>query len=130
MKKAPKKERTAPALSATEHFKNGIEGFKKGDFPAAAVSFSSAASMDPRNAKYWSYLALSLTKLSDRIQDAESALLKAAALEPNNADHYANLGMICVMKGNSKAARERFQKAMSLDPGNTKAAKGLEKLKK
>ena len=128
IKKAPKKERGTPALSATEHFRNGIEGFKKGAFPAAAVSFSSAAGIDPKNAKYWSYLALSLTKVPDRIQDAESALLKAVKLEPGNADHYANLGMICVMQGNKKAARERFQKALSLDPGNNKAAKGLEKL--
>jgi Tfp pilus assembly protein PilF len=36
--------------------------------------------------------------------------------------------MICVMQGNKKTARERFQKALSLDPGNSKAAKGLEKL--
>jgi len=129
IKEAPKKERGTPALSATEHFRNGIEGFKKSDFPAAAISFSSAAGMDPKNAKYWSYLALSLTKVPDRIQDAESALLKAVSLEPGNADHYANLGMICVMQGNKKAARERFQKALSLDPGNNKAAKGLEKLK-
>jgi tetratricopeptide (TPR) repeat protein len=110
-------------------FKQGIDEFKKGNFQRAADLFSSNVDSEPGNAKYWSYLSLALTKLQGRAADAAKAMLEAAKLEPDCADHYANLGLIYSREGIIKKAREAFDKALKIDPGNPKARKGLEKIR-
>jgi Flp pilus assembly protein TadD len=106
-----------------------IEEFKKGNFRNAADLLSSTINSEPGNAKYWSYLALALTKLPNRTKDAENALLKAIKLEPDCADHYANLGLVYGKEGLIKKARETLEKALKLDSNNIKAKKGIANLK-
>jgi tetratricopeptide (TPR) repeat protein len=129
LKKLSPEASTLKSAGAEEHFRLGIEEFKKGDFRASARSFSSATDVEPQNPKYWSHLALALTKIPERLKESESALSHALKLEPNNADHYANLGMIYVMQGMKKAAFEQFQRALGIAPGNVKARKAIDKLK-
>jgi len=117
------------SAGADELFRRGVEEFKKGNFKEAGDSFKSASDIEPLNAKYWSYLALSLTKVPERLKEAQNALWQAIKLEPNNADHYANLGMIYVKQGMKKPALEQFQRALVITPGNIKAKKALEKLR-
>jgi tetratricopeptide (TPR) repeat protein len=112
---------------AEERFKRGIELFKKGDYVLSVESFRSATELNPDNAKYWSYLSLALSKIPNGTIDAAKALLAAIQLEPKNADHYANLGMVYLREGLKKKANEQFQNALKFDPGNMKAKKGLEK---
>jgi len=112
-----------------EHFKHGVEAFKRSNFREAADSFKSAIDIEPKNAKYWSYLSLSFSKIPDMLEDAEKSLFETIQIEPNNADHYANLGLIYLMQNAKKMAREQFEKALKLDPGNIKAKKGIEKSK-
>lgn len=110
-------------------FKQGVQEFRNGNFTSAVDSFRCAIESDPKNPKHWSYLSLSLTKIPRGIKDAENALLEAIRLEPGNADHYANLGLIYLRQGMRENASEQFSKALKLDPGNTKAKKGLEKVR-
>jgi tetratricopeptide (TPR) repeat protein len=118
----------APASDgAEEDFKSGIELFKKGDYLLSVDAFRSATELNPDNAKYWSYLSLALSKIPNGTTDAAKALLAAIQLEPKNADHYANLGMVYLREGLKKKAKEQFQNALKFDPGNMKARKGLEK---
>ncbi len=112
---------------AEERFKHGVEEFKKGNFSAAADSFKSATERDPMNAKFWSYLSLSLTKIPNKIKDAEKALLEAIKLAPNNTDYYVNLGLIYIRQGMKKMASLQFEKALKLDPLNIKAKMGFQK---
>lgn len=117
------------SAGADEIFRRGVEEFKKGNFKEAGGFFKSASDIEPLNAKYWSYLALSLTKIPESLKDAQNALSQAIKLEPNNADHYANLGMIYLKQGMKKPALEQFQRALVITPGNIKAKKALEKLR-
>ena len=110
-----------------KRFKQGVQEFRGGNFSGAVELFRSAAESDPKNPKYWSYLSLSLTKVPRGIKDAESALLEAIKIEPANADHYVNLGLIYLRQGAKEKASEQFSKALRIDPGNTKAKKGLKK---
>jgi Tfp pilus assembly protein PilF len=50
-------------------------------------------------------------------------------LEPSNADHYTNLGMIYIRQDKKKKAHDQFKKTLTIDPNNVKAKKGIEKLK-
>jgi tetratricopeptide (TPR) repeat protein len=118
------------AGNGEKKFKQGVHEFRKGNFAGAVEFFRGATESDPKKPKYWSYLSLSLTKIPHGVKDAENALLEAIRLEPGNADHYANLGLIHLRQGMKEKASEQFSKALKLDPRNTKAKKGLEKTRR
>jgi tetratricopeptide (TPR) repeat protein len=128
-KKEEQTQEVSAARDAEDHFKHGIEEFKKGNFWEAVDSLKWATNLDTTNAKYWSYLSLALTKIPNGLKDAEKALFEAIKIEPDNAEHYVNLGMIYIKAGMKKRAHSQFEKALELNPDNVKAKKGLEKTK-
>lgn len=111
--------------TAEDYFRLGVEEFKKGNYMKAIESFKLSTELDPYKAKYWSHLSLSLTKVPKGIKDAEDALLHSIKLEPDNAEHYANLGQIYLKVGMKKEANNQFVKALEINPENIKAQKGL-----
>lgn len=121
-----KKQEDFIVLTAEEQFKRGVGEYKKGNFWGASDSFKWAIKLAPENAMYWSYLSLSLSKIPNRLKDAEEALLQAIKLEPNNAEHYVNLGLIYVRAGMKRRASSQFEKALKLDPDNVEAKRGLQ----
>ena len=112
-----------------EYYREGIENLKQGQFENAISYLKKATQANPGNAKYWSYLSLALSKLPDQLREAEGSLFEAIKIEPNNADHYVNLGLIYLKGGMKKRAYGQFEKALRLDPDNSKARKGLEMTK-
>jgi curved DNA-binding protein CbpA len=128
-KKEVKGKEIAAAAKGEENFKDGVQAFKNNRFKEAVDFFRLAAKSDPGNARYWSYLSLSLCKMPNMLKDAESALREAMRLEPKNADHYTNLGMIYLIQDKKKMAHDQYKKALTIDPKNIKAKKGIEKLK-
>lgn len=121
-----REEEISDARKAEEQFKRGVEEFKKGNFWGAIDSFKWAVRFNPKKAKYWSYLSLSLTKIPNRLKNAEEALLEAIKLDPYNAEQHVNLGMIYMKAGAKKRAHRQFEKALKFDPKNVKAKRGLE----
>jgi Flp pilus assembly protein TadD len=124
-----KKEEVSDAQKAEEQFKRGVEEFKNGNFWGAVDSLKWSVKLEPKKAKYWSYLSLSYTKIPNRLKDAEDALLEAIKLDPYNSEYYVNLGMIYIKAGMKKRAYNQFEKALKFDPVNIKAKKGLEQTK-
>ncbi len=120
---------SSESMRAEEQFKMGVDEFKKGNFWGAADKFKWSTRLAPKNAQYWSYLSLALSKMPGKLKDAEEALLTAVKLEPFNADHYANLGLIYTKAGLKKRAYSNFAKALKIDPSNKKAKKGFEQTK-
>lgn len=121
----PSGEDTRENLIA-EQFRRGIEEFKRGDFWNAAEQFRWVVKEEPRNSKAWSYLSLSLSKIPQRLKEAEEALLEAIRIEPFNSDHQANLGLIYLKAGLRLRAKHQFEKALKLDPHNERARAGME----
>jgi curved DNA-binding protein CbpA len=109
-----------------EQFKRGIDEFKKGDFWGAAELFRLVTRKSPKNPKSWSYLSLALSRIPNRLKEAEEALFEAIKLEPYSSEHLANLGLLYLKAGLKKRAQHQFEKALRLDPTNAKAKKGLE----
>ncbi|MGE5893809.1 MAG: DUF4388 domain-containing protein [bacterium] len=114
---------------AKQHYELGVNEFKKKNYKGAVEKFKQATALDTRNAKYWSYLSLSLSKLPDRTKDADEALLQAIKLEPDNADYLVNLGLLYMKGGLHQRAKTQFEKALTLEPDNEKAMKGLKEVK-
>jgi tetratricopeptide (TPR) repeat protein len=67
-------------------------------------------------------MALMRTK---RLHEAEEHLVEASRLEPNNAAHFVNLGRLYLAGRVLRKAREAFERALRLDPGNEKAREEL-----
>jgi DnaJ-class molecular chaperone len=124
-----REEGPAEDVKAEDQFRMGVEEFKKGNFWGAAEHFKWSTKLMPKSAQYWSHLSLAFSKMPGRLKDAEEALLTAVKIEPFNADHYANLGLIYMKAGIKKRARSNFEKALRIEPSNEKAQKGLEQTK-
>jgi len=127
--KAEKGVKKAEAENDEGQFKKGVAEFKKSNFQGAADFFKAAAKINPEKAQYWSYLSLALSKIPNRLQEAEEALLEAIKVEPLNGEHYANLGLLYIKTGLTKRAAGQFEKALKFDPGNVKAQKGLKQIR-
>ncbi|HYA31715.1 MAG TPA: DUF4388 domain-containing protein [Thermodesulfovibrionales bacterium] len=124
--KVKKEEEDTHAVLLEEQFRRGVEEFKKGNFWGSAELFRLVTRKSLKNAKAWSYLSLALSKIPNRLKEAEEALLESIKLEPFSSDHFANLGHLYLRAGLKKRAQHQFEKALRLDPGNVKAKKGLE----
>ncbi len=119
------KEEELAAKQAEEQFNHGIKEFKTGNYEGAVACFKLASQLVPEEAQYWSYLSLSFSKIPNRLKDSEEALLQAIKLEPKNAENFANLGHIYLKAGMKESAHNLFEKALTLNPENAKAKKGL-----
>lgn len=126
LERMPRKKEDTETVLLEEQFRRGIEEFKNGNFWGAAELFKWVTKNNAQNPKAWSYLSLALSKMPHRMKDAEDALLESIKLEPYNAEHFANLGILYLKEGLKKKADVQFEKALKLDPGNAKAKKGLE----
>jgi curved DNA-binding protein CbpA len=124
--KVRKEEEDTYAALLEEQFKRGIEEFKKGNFWGSAELFRLVTRKSSKNARAWSYLSLALSKIPNRMKEAEEALLESIKLEPFNSEHFANLGHLYLRAGLKKRAQHQFEKALRLDPENAKAQKGLQ----
>ncbi len=121
-----KEEEDTHAALLEEQFKRGVEEFKIGNFWGAAELFRLVTRNFPKNPKAWSYLSLALSRIPNRLKEAEEALLQAIKLEPFSGEHYANLGHLYLKAGLAKRAQHQFEKALRLDPENGRARKGLD----
>lgn len=70
----------------------------------------------PDTINYWNQLATAYQK-EDRLQDAENALLKLIEIDPDNKDHYFNLGIVYSDMGKFSKARQQFKKASDIGNG-------------
>lgn len=113
---------------AHEMLISGKAELKAGNFIAAADLLSEAVNADPDCAECWNYYSFALTKVPGMMKDAEEAMVKALELSPGNSDYHANMGLIYLKLERLEEAREKFEKALSLDISNAKAQKGLSRV--
>ncbi|MCE5194528.1 MAG: DnaJ domain-containing protein [Nitrospiraceae bacterium] len=122
-------ENSTGASDGEKKFMLGTEKLKEDDYETAVELFNEAVKMNPKVAQYWSYLSLALSKIPNRLKEAEDALLETIKLEPMIGEHYANLGLLYAKEGLNKRAITQFEKALKFEAGNVKALKWLKKIK-
>ena len=84
-------------------------------------TYAKALELKPEDAAYHNNYALALVK-AKKIPEAQAELTKAAQLDPTKAgQYYYNLGAVLTNSGQSDAAAQAFQQAISVDPNYAEA---------
>lgn len=98
------------------HFNAAAAAFNRGDMPSAIANYQRVSELDPADKEARRHLAVALAR-GGRI---DSALLEAARLDHGNEDDpdiQLDIGVVLALAGQLPAARDRFQRALSLRPG-------------
>ena len=110
-----------------EPVRMGLEQFNRGNYGIAQRYFKDAVEKAPKDVTAWIGLAASYDRLR-RLDLADQAYLEAIRLGGETVQILNNQGYSYMLRGNLSAARRKFEKAYSLDPGNPVIANNLELL--
>jgi hypothetical protein len=122
---APSGGSASGALDLLQKAKRMIKGR---DYRGAADLLEETVELDPENAECWNYLSLAFSRLPNQLKLAEEAILKAQQLDPGNDDYLTNLGLLYLQAERLDDAKAQFEKALSINPENEKAQKGLSRV--
>lgn len=117
------------AERAATQFKEGVEALELGEKKAALGLFASAASAVPNEARYRAFYGHVLAGNEKTRRAAETELLAAIKLDPNNANYRVMLAELYRDLGLKLRARGEAERAVATDPNNQKARELLRALK-
>jgi tetratricopeptide (TPR) repeat protein len=98
------------------HFNAAAAAFNRRDMPSAIANYQRVCELDPADKVARRHLAVALAR-GGRI---DAALLEAARLDhggDDDPDIQLDIGIVLALAGRLPAARDRFQRALSLRPG-------------
>jgi tetratricopeptide (TPR) repeat protein len=98
------------------HFNAAAAAFNRRDMPSAMANYQRVCELDPSDNEAHRHLAVALAR-GGRI---DAALLEAARLDRaghDDPDIQLDIGIVLAVAGRLSAARDRFQRALSLRPG-------------
>jgi tetratricopeptide (TPR) repeat protein len=126
------RERAAPqtpVARAETCFALGSQALEGNETDAAIRYFSEAAILQPRKAKYRAHYGFALMRKPNLVRNAETELLAALAIEPNNATFRVMLAELYQQLGMPKRAESEALRALAADSTNQVARELLSKLK-
>jgi tetratricopeptide (TPR) repeat protein len=106
-------------------YRKALTLFNQKNFQKAIMVVEDAIRNNPAKAEYYLLLGLCQSELPSRKRQAEENLLKAANIEPWNAEHVVALGMLFYSERLPKRAEGFFRKALDLEPNHDLARKKL-----
>ena len=109
------------------HFNAAVAAFNRGDMLSATANYQRACELDPSDSEARRHLAVAQAR-GGRI---DAALLEAARLDQaggDDPDIQLDIGIVLAVAGQLSAARDRFQRALSLRPGWDAAQQQLDAL--
>lgn len=95
-----------------------------GDLAAAEAALRKAVDLDPTQLEGYHVLGQILVR-QNKLDQALKAYEERVAERPNDVGGHTMIGMIQLVQGNMPAARERFEKVLSIDPRSSIAANNL-----
>ena len=110
-----------------EPVRMGLEQFNRGNYGIAQRYFKDGVEKSPKDLTAWIGLAASYDRLR-RFDLADQAYAQAIRLGGETVQILNDQGYSLMLRGNLSAARKKFEKAYSLDPGNQVIANNLELL--
>jgi len=115
------KPKQAGANRAEDSFQRGTEAMQRNQHGEAIRCFGEAAMLAPNVARYRAYYCSALIRDPNSRRTAETELLAALKLEPNNAAFRVMLAELYQKIGLRKRAEHEATRALSADPTNTSA---------
>ncbi|RMD82450.1 MAG: tetratricopeptide repeat protein [Candidatus Dadabacteria bacterium] len=109
-------------------FNLGVLLLDRGLYEEAASVYRRCAQLSPNDPGVYVQLGVALQKLGDPLR-ARMAYATAVRMAPDNALAWSNFASLEASTGNYDAAREKWARALRLDPGLEPARRGLAKLK-
>jgi Flp pilus assembly protein TadD len=106
----------------------GVVVLERGNAQEAAAVYERCAAISPNDAPVWTQLGVAYQRLQDR-NKAELAYAKAVELDARDVFAWSNYASLDASFGDYAAAREKWERALALDPDFAPARDGLEKLK-
>jgi len=123
---------TEPAMPAAERaelqFKEGLAALELGERKAALGLFASAASAVPKEPRYRARYGQLLALNENTRRIAETELLAAIKLDPQNAEYRVILAELYRDLGLKLRAKGEAERALEADPDNRKARDLLQAL--
>ncbi len=118
---ARREERAATARAAGEALmRNGMALFNAGNFAEAEQAFSAALARDDRDPEWHWWLSTALHRLG-RHAEAAAAAEEAAAIAPDQARYWENLGHMRASVCETEAAVHAFRRAREIEPDRASA---------
>lgn len=110
-----------------EPVRMGLEQFNRGSYGLSQRYFKDAVEKAPKDVTAWIGLAASYDRLR-RFDLADQAYAQAIRLAGETVQILNDQGYSYMLRGNLNAARRKFERAYSLDPGNPVIANNLQLL--
>jgi Flp pilus assembly protein TadD len=119
---------TVEALPSDEILPAAKQHFVAGNFGHAARYYEQAVELTPNDGEAWLGLAASYDRIR-RFDLADRAYEKGAKFIGDRAEYYNNVGYSYLLRGDTRRARQNFQRALERDPGNLTIMNNLELLR-
>ena len=110
-----------------EPVRMGLEHFNRGNYGLSQRYFKDAVEKAPKDVTAWVGLAASYDRLR-RFDLADQAYRQAIRLGGETVQILNDQGYSYMLRGDLSAARRKFQRAYTLDPGNPTIANNLQLL--
>jgi Flp pilus assembly protein TadD len=91
----------------------------------ALVAFERSVQLRPNEARFNSYLGLTVAMTEGRLSEAERLCADAATREFYRADLFFNLGRVCLMRGDRRGAQIAFRRGLAAEHDNPEIIKAL-----
>ena len=114
---------------AKTKYQEGRERLAAGDIDEAMTLLGQAAYLCESEPDYHFFYGAALFR-GKKIKEAEISVRKAVNLSPHKAPYIAELGHIYLKLGFRARARSAFERALKLDPSNSRASDGLRQTEK
>ena len=114
-------ENAALMRQAENSFQRGLLSLKQGKPTAAISSFSEAARLVPREARYRAYHGRALAENEGTWRQAEAEMKAAISLDSRNTDYYVMIAEFYLKIGLPRRAQSELERALALDSQNATA---------
>ncbi|HKV42182.1 MAG TPA: DnaJ domain-containing protein [Blastocatellia bacterium] len=115
----------SPSQTAEHYYKQGRARIEQKDYYGAVQLFRESVKLDPGKPVFHFHLGMALMRNPRTRREGEQHLVRAAELDPFNAQIRLKLGAFYKEAGLPKKADHYFKEALNLDPANKFAQKGL-----
>ena len=102
---------------------------KDQDLEKTIMCFNFVTNLDPQNSERYFIIAREYWRIDQAELASQTIELALHLMDPADANYYTLAGQIYEANGSTQRALEAFEEALSIEPGNTTALQGVERVR-